>query len=143
MRDGGISKTHSVDTSHPWERAGPTAAKQRKHMHISSEGQEHNFNQSWGDHWPSVVIRKLPLSTTAEALRALLLFSGQTIDAEFVIDSAGSENSGYLAAIVRFATFAGAQEACDRLDGKYLSSETNISVEMVYQTIESPRGEHN
>ncbi|KAF2087082.1 hypothetical protein K490DRAFT_42609 [Saccharata proteae CBS 121410] len=66
---------------------------------------------------PTILIRKLPRNTGDEALRSMLLFAKDLINTEFVKPEF-AEDKGFVSAIARFRTVAGAQEARDRLNGK-------------------------
>lgn len=79
----------------------------------------------------TILVRKLPLNTSLEALRSMLLFAKDLIDVDFV----PSEHAGdqrHVAALARFKTPAGAHEAKDRLNGKSnAAGDANMVVEIV------------
>lgn len=64
-----------------------------------------------------VLLRKLPRNTSEEAVRSMLLFAKDLINTE-IIKADFAEDKGFVSAIARFRTLAGAQEARDRLNGK-------------------------
>jgi len=65
----------------------------------------------------SAKIRKLPLDTTEESLRILLTFATDLAEFELLpVDQ--SEDKGFLSAVLRFRSPAGAQQVKDFLDGK-------------------------
>ncbi|KAH6665132.1 hypothetical protein B0J14DRAFT_492816 [Halenospora varia] len=80
----------------------------------------------------AVVIRKLPLNTTEDTLRLMVVWSKDFVDAE-VLSSDKSEDSGFRAAILRFKTHAGALEAKNMLDGKQnVANDAQMMVEFYY-----------
>ena len=64
----------------------------------------------------AILIRKLPKTLGLDALRSMLVFAKDLINAEFV--TAGSEDVGFKAAIAHFQSAGAAQEARTMLDGK-------------------------
>ncbi|TGJ81156.1 hypothetical protein E0Z10_g7608 [Xylaria hypoxylon] len=84
-----------------------------------------------------VLIRRLPPDTTDEQLRLMLLFSQELVNVE-ILPPDMSKDMGLLAAIVKFKTLAGAQQAQDMLHGK--STRAN-QVELVVEIMPgSPTG---
>ncbi len=80
---------------------------------------------------PSVLIRRLPLNTSEESLRLMMVFSKELIDVE-VLPVEQSEDSGFRSAILNFETPAGAQEAKNMLDGKSnISNDAKLIVEIL------------
>jgi hypothetical protein len=80
----------------------------------------------------SVIIRRLPLNTTEETLRLMVVWSKEFIDAE-VLSPEKSEDAGFRAAILRFKSHAGALEAKNMLDGKpNVASDAQMMVEIYY-----------
>lgn len=65
----------------------------------------------------SLLLRKLPLNTTTEALRTMLLFAKDLQDTE-IIPSEHEEDQGFATGIARFSSVNGASEAQAMLDGK-------------------------
>ncbi|KAL3471371.1 hypothetical protein BJX99DRAFT_24727 [Aspergillus californicus] len=65
----------------------------------------------------AILMRKLPMNTSRETLRSMLLFSNDLLDADFV-PTDFPEDTGYLSAIAHFSTVAAAEEARALLDGK-------------------------
>lgn len=65
----------------------------------------------------SILMRNLPLHTTHESLRTMLLFAKDLIGADF-INAESPNDKGYLSAIARFRTLNAAHEARNLLDGK-------------------------
>ncbi|KAK7754652.1 cell cycle RNA binding protein whi3 [Diatrype stigma] len=76
-----------------------------------------------------VLIRRLPIDTTEEKLRLMLLFSQETVDVE-ILPPDKSEDPGFRSAIVKFRGAAGAQQAKDMLHGKSLSNDVEMIVEI-------------
>ncbi|KAJ5573900.1 uncharacterized protein N7459_008327 [Penicillium hispanicum] len=78
----------------------------------------------------AILMRKLPRNTSREALRSMLLFAKDFVDADFV-NSDLPEDDGFLSAIARFNTLPAAEEARALLDGKPNSkNDANMVVEM-------------
>ncbi|OJJ48306.1 hypothetical protein ASPZODRAFT_14453 [Penicilliopsis zonata CBS 506.65] len=65
----------------------------------------------------AILMRKLPRNTSREALRSMLLFAKDFVDADFIATDLPEDN-GFLCAIARFNTLAAAEEARALLDGK-------------------------
>ncbi len=82
---------------------------------------------------PTIFMRKLPRSITDETLRSMLLFAKDLVDAEFV-PAEFPEDKGFLSAVARFRTLAGAHEARDRLNGKANASNDANMIVQVLQT---------
>lgn len=80
----------------------------------------------------AVVIRRLPLNTTEDTLRLMVVWSKEFVDAE-LLSHEKSEDAGYRAAILRFKSHAGALEAKNMLDGKTnVANDAQMMVEMYY-----------
>ncbi len=80
----------------------------------------------------AVLIRRLPLNTTEETLRLMVVFSKEFTDAE-VLSPEASEDPGFRSAVLRFKTHAGALEAKNMLDGKSnVKNEAQMIVEILY-----------
>ncbi|KAH8159981.1 hypothetical protein CIB48_g8264 [Xylaria polymorpha] len=79
-----------------------------------------------------VLIRRLPMDTTEEQLRLMLLFSPshELIDVE-ILPPDMSKDMGLYSAIVRFTTPAGAQQAQDMLHGKLIPNNAELIVEIL------------
>ncbi|CAI7571626.1 unnamed protein product [Penicillium manginii] len=78
----------------------------------------------------AILMRKLPRNTSREALRSMLLFAKDFVDADFV-NSDHPEDDGFLSAIARFNTLPAAEEARALLDGKPNSkNDAKMVVEM-------------
>ncbi|KAJ5794886.1 hypothetical protein N7457_001485 [Penicillium paradoxum] len=78
----------------------------------------------------AILMRKLPRNTSREALRSMLLFAKDFVDADFVTLDL-PEDDGFLTAIARFMTLPAAEEARSLLDGKPNSkNDANMVVEM-------------
>ncbi|GAB1314238.1 cell cycle RNA binding protein whi3 [Madurella fahalii] len=69
----------------------------------------------------SALIRNLPLNTSEESIRLMLVFSKDLVDVE-VLAPEQPEDPNSRSAIVKFKTLAGAQEAKTLLDGKSVSA---------------------
>ncbi|KAI9719566.1 MAG: hypothetical protein M1812_003337 [Candelaria pacifica] len=86
---------------------------------------------------PAILMRKLPRTSSNEALRSMFLFAKDFIDAEFVPPD--SEDKGFLSAVVRFRTLAAAQEAKAMLNGKpNTANEANMIVEVLHGSAGGP-----
>ncbi|KAI0012074.1 hypothetical protein F4779DRAFT_626183 [Xylariaceae sp. FL0662B] len=84
-----------------------------------------------------VLIRRLPIDTTEEKLRLMLIFSQELIDVE-IVSPEQPEDRGYRSAFVRFKTPAGAQQAKEMLHGKSIASN---GVEIIVEVLSgSPIG---
>jgi hypothetical protein len=66
---------------------------------------------------PTVVLRRLPRRTTAEAVRTMLLFAKDLQDTEIVANE-NDDDAGFVTAVARFASIAGAAEVQAMLNGK-------------------------
>ncbi|KAL1991731.1 hypothetical protein VTN49DRAFT_5039 [Thermomyces lanuginosus] len=78
----------------------------------------------------AILMRKLPKSTSREALRSMLLFAKDFVDVDFV-PSDRPEDANFLSAVARFETLAAAEEAQAMLDGKpNTTNEANMIVEL-------------
>ncbi len=75
------------------------------------------------------LIRRLPIDTTEEKLRIMLLFSQETIDVE-MLPREQSDDPGFRSAIVRFKSAVGAQQAKDMLHGKSVLNDVEMIVEI-------------
>ncbi|KAK5945055.1 cell cycle RNA binding protein whi3 [Knufia obscura] len=79
----------------------------------------------------ALILRKLPLTTTGEAVRTMLLFAKDLQDTE-VVPSEYEEDKGFATAIARFSSMTGASEAQVMLDGKpNTAGQANMVVEML------------
>ncbi|EPE36972.1 RNA-binding, RBD [Glarea lozoyensis ATCC 20868] len=80
----------------------------------------------------SVIIRKLPLNTTEDTLRLMVVWSKEFVDAE-VMSPDKSEDAGFRSAVLRFKSHAGALEAKNMLDGKpNVANDAQMAVEIFY-----------
>ncbi|KAI9047036.1 hypothetical protein LZ554_009110 [Drepanopeziza brunnea f. sp. 'monogermtubi'] len=80
----------------------------------------------------SVQIRRLPLNTTEDTLRLMVVWSKDFTEAE-VMSPDRSEDPGFRSAILRFKSHAGALEAKKMLDGKpNVANDAQMIVEMLY-----------
>ncbi|KAG4030995.1 hypothetical protein MFRU_010g01210 [Monilinia fructicola] len=80
----------------------------------------------------SVLIRRLPLNTTEDALRSMVVWSKDFIEAE-VLSQEKSEDAGFRSALLHFKSHAGALEAKNMLDGKpNIANDANMVVEIFY-----------
>lgn len=79
----------------------------------------------------AILMRKLPRNTSREALRSMLLFAKDFVDADFIpVDL--PEDTGYLSAIARFNSLPAAEEARALLHGKPNSkNDANMIVDVV------------
>ncbi|WYZ39205.1 hypothetical protein EsH8_III_001119 [Colletotrichum jinshuiense] len=79
----------------------------------------------------SVLIRRLPLNTSEESLRLMVVWSKELADVE-VLPVDQSEDKGFRSAVLKFRTANGAIEAKNMLDGKSnISNDANMIVEVL------------
>lgn len=87
----------------------------------------------------AILIRRLPINTTEEMLKAMVIFSKDFIDAE-VQPAEKSEDPGFRSALLRFKTHQGALEAKSMLDGKpNTAKDAQMIVETYYGSPTSSR----
>ena len=87
----------------------------------------------------SVLIRRLPLNTTEDTLRLMVVWSKDFIEAE-VLSPEKSEDPGFRSAILRFKSHPGAVEAKTMLDGKpNVANDAQMLVEILYGSPTSSR----
>lgn len=80
----------------------------------------------------SVLIRRLPLNTTEDALRSMVVWSKEFAEAE-VLSQEKSEDAGFRSAVLHFKSQVGAFEARNMLDGKpNIANDANMMVELIY-----------
>lgn len=80
----------------------------------------------------TVLIRRLPLNTTEDTLRSMVVWSKDVADAE-VLGPEKSEDAGFRSAILRFKSHTGALEAKNMLDGKAnVANDAKMIVEIFY-----------
>jgi hypothetical protein len=86
-----------------------------------------------------VLIRRLPVDTTEERLKLMLLFSQELISIE-ILSADRSKDAGFCSAIVKFRTAAGAQQAKDMLHGKSIGlNDVELVVEIMSGSLPSSR----
>ncbi|EFR01414.1 RNA binding protein [Nannizzia gypsea CBS 118893] len=97
-----------------------------------SQQQNHQSHQQQHHGGATAVrMRMLPRNTSYEALRSMLLFAKNLLDAEF-IPNEYSEDSSFLTAVALFETRTAAEEAQAMLNGKPNSTnDANMIVEIV------------
>lgn len=79
----------------------------------------------------AIILRRLPNTTTSEALRTMLLFAKDLQDVE-IISTENEEDKGFVTAIARFSSMMGASEAQTMLDGKInTSGHAHMIVELL------------
>ncbi|KAK3901507.1 hypothetical protein C8A05DRAFT_16319 [Staphylotrichum tortipilum] len=79
----------------------------------------------------SALIRNLPLNTSEESLRLMMVFSKDLVDVE-VLPAEQSHDAGFRSALLKFKAPAGAQEAKNMLDGKSnISNDAEMIVEIL------------
>ncbi|KAL8690981.1 MAG: hypothetical protein Q9218_003701 [Villophora microphyllina] len=94
-------------------------------------GSERHNSRSDSDCVSAILMRRLPKSTSSEALRTMFLFAKDFVGADFVPTEV-QEDKGYLSAIARFRSANAAQEARALLDGKHnTANETPMIVEVL------------
>ncbi|RFU24111.1 hypothetical protein B7463_g12225, partial [Scytalidium lignicola] len=80
----------------------------------------------------AVLIRRLPLNTSEDTLRSMVVWSKDFVDAE-VLSPEKSEDPGFRSAILRFRSQAGALEAKNMLDGKLnIANDAQMMVDILY-----------
>lgn len=84
--------------------------------------------------FPTVLLRRLPRNTTAEAVRTMLLFAKDLHDTE-IVPTEYEEDSGFTTAIARFVSLTGAAEAQSLLNGK---QNTAGQAKMIVDVIAGP-----
>ena len=82
-----------------------------------SIGTERGHGRSDMESPSAILMRNLPLHSTHESLRTMLLFAKDLVGADFINADSPNEK-GYLSAIARFRTLNAAHEARNLLDGK-------------------------
>ena len=100
---------------------------------LSPPGQASSFDDriSAGKTVTTILLRKLPRSTSSEALRTMLLFAKGLKEVDFVQNDF-EEDQGFATAIARFETAAAASEAQAMLDGKpNTAGQANMIVTIV------------
>ena len=100
---------------------------------FSPPGQVPSFDDrmSTGGAVTTLLLRKLPRSTSPEALRTMLLFAKGLKEIDFV-QNEFEEDQGFTTAIARFETMAAASEAQAMLDGKpNTAGQANMIVSIV------------
>jgi hypothetical protein len=79
----------------------------------------------------SALIRNLPLNTSEESLRLMMVFSKDLVDVE-VLPVEQSGDAGFRSAILKFKSPAGAQEVKNMLDGKSnISNDAELIVDIL------------
>ncbi|KAJ9657376.1 cell cycle RNA binding protein whi3 [Neophaeococcomyces mojaviensis] len=79
----------------------------------------------------ALILRRLPITTTIEAVRTMLLFAKDLQDTE-VVPTEFEEDKGFVTAVARFSSMTGASEAQAMLDGKpNTAGQANMIVEML------------
>ncbi|POR37622.1 Cell wall integrity protein scw1 [Tolypocladium paradoxum] len=78
-----------------------------------------------------VLIRRLPLNTSEESLRLMVVWSKELADVE-LLPVNKSEDEGFRSALLRFRSMAGAMEAKNMLDGRSnISNDAEMIVEIL------------
>lgn len=89
-----------------------------------------------------VLLRRLPLSSSEETIRLMLVWSQELTDIE-LLSAEKSEDEGFRSALLRFKTMNGAIEAKNMLDGRSnISNDAEMIVEILSPSITSGR-RHN
>lgn len=79
----------------------------------------------------AVLIRRLPLNTSEDTLRSMVVWSKDFVDAE-VLPAEKSEDPGFRSAVLRFRSQAGGLEAKKMLDGKpNIANDAEMIVEIL------------
>lgn len=86
-----------------------------------------------------VLIRRLPLNTSEESLRLMVMWSKELVDVE-LLSPDKSEDNGFRSGIIRFRSMAGALEAKNMLDGRAnISNDAEMIVEILSTSPIGPR----
>ena len=131
---GGVSSAHyGFPSSQPMSPISPVDPFDNSMaMPGQAVGSDRSNNRSDLQQVSAIYMRKLPRSTTPEALRSMLLFAKDLLGVEFV-QPEHTDDKGYLSAIARFRTPTAAQEARAMLDGKpNTAGEAKMIVEVVH-----------
>ncbi|KAM3564189.1 hypothetical protein ARSEF4850_001967 [Beauveria asiatica] len=89
-----------------------------------------------------VLLRRLPLSSSEETIRLMLVWSQELTDIE-LLSAEKSEDEGFRSALLRFKTMNGAIEAKNMLDGRSnISNDAEMIVEILSPSVTSGR-RHN
>src|SRR5271156_6565419 len=97
---------------------------------FSTPGQAPSFDERMSA-VTTILLRKLPRSTSPEALRTMLLFAKGLKEVDF-IQNEFEEDQGFTTAIARFETATAASEAQATLDGKpNTAGQANMIVTVV------------
>ena len=118
---GPLYSTSPTAERHPADRVGMMAP-------LSAAADSSSF--AWHQRpAPAVLIRRLPRNIGIDAVKSLLLFAGDLIDAE-IIQSPYPDDQKYATAMARFQTTGSAIEVQQRLNGKpNTANEANMIVE--------------
>ncbi|TAQ86768.1 hypothetical protein B7494_g4908 [Chlorociboria aeruginascens] len=109
----------------------PNGAQQQAYQSISSTI---NAGPS------SVLIRQLPLNTTEDTLRSMVVWSKDFIKVELLSPEMSETTSGFQSAILHFKSHSGALEAKNMLDGKTnIANDAQMIVEIFYGSPTSSR----
>ncbi|KAJ6072267.1 hypothetical protein N7467_010352 [Penicillium canescens] len=115
--------------SYPFSPIG-TSASFDNNMRLGDTDRNLQGLSGLGRSGGAILMRKLPRNTSREALRSMLLFAKELVDADFVTLDL-PEDDGFLTAIARFHTLPAAEEARALLNGKPNSkNDANMIVEM-------------
>ncbi|KAM3083881.1 cell cycle RNA binding protein whi3 [Clarireedia jacksonii] len=80
----------------------------------------------------SILIRRLPVNTTEDTLRSMVVWSKEFTDAE-VLPQEKSDDAGFRSAVLHFKSHTGALEAKTMLDGKpNIANDAKMIVEILY-----------
>ncbi|KAJ5104885.1 hypothetical protein NUU61_002232 [Penicillium alfredii] len=113
--------------SYPFSPLGPSSFD---NMRLGESDRNQGLNGLGRAGGGAILMRKLPRNTSREALRSMLLFAKDFVDADFVTLDL-PEDDGFLSAIARFSNLPAAEEARALLDGKPNSkNDANMVVEM-------------
>jgi hypothetical protein len=103
---------------------------------------EHSVSNPDVEGLPAILMRKLPRNTTLDVLRTMLLFAKDLVEVAFV-DPEYLEDAAYSSAIARFVSLASANDAKDKLNGKPISSDAKLLVELFQSGIAFPGTRRN
>ncbi|KAM0240108.1 hypothetical protein ACHAP5_008083 [Fusarium lateritium] len=81
-----------------------------------------------------VLIRRLPLNTSEESLRLMVVWSQELADVE-LLPADQSADPGFCSAFLRFRSMAGAEEAKRMLDGRSnISNDADMIVDIIFDS---------
>lgn len=130
--------TYLPPTSHAF-RPGPSGQQYPHNMPAAGHHFDRDVAQPIGTPFSNspappmirVLIRRLPLNTSEESLRLMVVWSKELVDVQ-LLSAEQSEDNGFRSALMRFKTMTGALEAKKMLDGRSnISNDAQMVVEIL------------